>query len=132
MEGLRRGRSDAKETEPVKPVLESYVEAVLPYVPPQVAAMVQLQMCSGARPGEVIIMRPCDITLTKSGVWVYRPESHKTEHHGRERRIYLGPRAREILRRWLDRDPEAYCFSPAEAAIAQRAKCKKKRKTLFG
>jgi integrase len=47
-------------------------------------------------------------------VWCYRPEGHKTEHHGIERRVYIGPRAQEVLRPYLDRDPEAYCFCPRE------------------
>ena len=28
----------------------------------------------------------------------------------------LGPRAQEVLRPWLDRDPESYCFVPAETS----------------
>ena len=28
----------------------------------------------------------------------------------------LGPRARQILAPWLDRDPESYCFVPAETS----------------
>lgn len=38
--GLKRGRSAARETEPVKPVTRAYVEAVLPNVAFQVAAMI--------------------------------------------------------------------------------------------
>ena len=30
--------------------------------------------------------------------------------------IVLGPRAQEVLRSWLDRDPERACFVPAEAS----------------
>ena len=30
--------------------------------------------------------------------------------------IVLGPRAQEVLRSWLDRDPETYCFVPAETS----------------
>ena len=50
-------------------------------------------------------------------VWCYQPATHKTEHHGRERRIFIGPRAQAVLRPWLDRDPESYCFSPKEAVL---------------
>jgi hypothetical protein len=42
VEGLRRGRSAARETEPVKPVADAVVEATLPFLRPQVAALVQL------------------------------------------------------------------------------------------
>ena len=54
--------------------------------------MVRFQRLTGARPGEVCQLRPVDVD--RSGdVWEYRPESHKTEHHGRERIIYIGPQA---------------------------------------
>src|SRR5262249_51864667 len=49
---LRRGRSDAREGKKVLPVEESHVEAVLPYVSRQVAAMIRLQQLTGMRPGE--------------------------------------------------------------------------------
>ncbi|MBI3836604.1 MAG: hypothetical protein HY288_01550 [Planctomycetia bacterium] len=58
--GLRYGRSGARETEAVKRVHETFVEAVLPHVSPQVAAMLQLQRVTGMRSGEVCkAYRPC-------------------------------------------------------------------------
>jgi len=72
--GLRFGRTPARETEPIRPVPEAAVDAVLPHVAPQVAAMIQLQRCTGMRPNEVVAMRPCDID--RSGdVWNYEPAS---------------------------------------------------------
>lgn len=59
--GLRRGRCEARETEPIKPVPQEHVDAIQPCVSPQVWAMVQLQLLTAARPGEVISIRPCDI-----------------------------------------------------------------------
>ena len=91
--GLRKGRGDAPEPEPVKPVPMEMVEAVQPFVFRQVWAMIQLQLLTGARAGELTRMRPCDID--RSGdVWVYQPSQHKTAHHGLQRRIYLGPKLR--------------------------------------
>jgi hypothetical protein len=49
--GLRIGRTKARESEPVKPVAESTVQAVLPYLSRQVGAMVRLQMLTDMRPG---------------------------------------------------------------------------------
>ena len=43
-------------------------------------------------------------------VWFFRPEGHKSEHHGKERRVYIGPRAQAILRPYLECDPEGFCF----------------------
>jgi integrase len=126
--GLKKGRTEAKELEPVKPVPEAYVEAVRPFVSRQVWAMTQLQRLTGMRPGEVCQMRTTDID--RSGkVWIYTPESHKTEHHGRKREIPLGPRAQEILGPWLRTDLTAYLFSPGEAKEEHLEERRRKRAT---
>jgi integrase len=112
--GLRRGRCGVRESEPVKPVPHAFVDAIEPYVSRQVWAMVELQRLTGMRPGEVCAMRSADID-TSGRVWTYTPERHKTEHHGRERRIYLGPMAQEVLKPWLRTELSAYLFSPRDA-----------------
>jgi integrase len=111
---LKRGRCNVREAAPVKPVAEEHVEAILPHVSQQVAAMIRLQLLTGMRPGEVVIMRGCDLDTTNN-IWRYTPESHKTEHHNRERLIYLGPKAQQVLRPWLKPNPQAYLFSPLDA-----------------
>lgn len=103
--GLLRGRTEARETAPVLPIDDSIVEATLPHLPAVVADMVRLQRFTGMRPAEVCIVRPCD--LDRSGdVWLYRPASHKMEHHGRERVVPVGPKAQAVLLRYLARDAE--------------------------
>ena len=89
--GLCRGRSSARETERVKPVENEVVEVTLRHLPPIVADMVNLPRLSGRRPAEVCILRPCDLD-TSAAVWSYRPESHKTERHGRDQVIFVGPK----------------------------------------
>ena len=126
--GLRRGRADVRESEPVKPVPDAFVDAIRPHVPPQLWAMVELMRLSGMRPQEVCLMRTIDID--RSGrVWIFTPETHKTEHHGRERRIYLGPTAQEILRPWLRMELTAYLFSPREAMQHRLAERRRNRKS---
>jgi integrase len=133
--GLQHGRSQARETEPVKPVPEAFVEATLPHVRPPVAAMIRLQLLTGMRPGEVVIMRAIDLDMTGK-VSLYRPGSdqgahgvHKTAHHGQDRVIPIGPRGQEILRQWLKPDLYAYLFSPRETMDALRLKQRQERKT---
>lgn len=128
VQGLRKGRSEAKESDPVLPVDDEVVNKTLPYLSSPVAAMVKLQRLTGARPGEISILRPCDITK-QTGVWVFIPESHKTEHHGRERRIYIGPKAQRVLKPYLHRDPESYCFSSTEAEAERNAERRANRKS---
>lgn len=112
--GLRFGRSPARETDPVGPVQDPWVDAVIPFVAPQVAAMIDLQRLTGMRPGEVIVMRPCDITMT-GDIWVYEPHDHKNRWRGHRRRVPLGPKAQLLLRPFLVRRTDAFLFSPAEA-----------------
>jgi integrase len=107
-------------------VPEAWVDAVLPFVSMQVRAMIELQLFSGARPGEVCAMRTCDLD-TSGRVWIYRPGFHKTEHLGRRREIYLGPRAQEVLNPWLRLDTQAYLFQPIEAEDHRRGE---RRKTI--
>ena len=112
--GLRKGRTEAREPKPVRPVADEVVDATLPHVPLVVADMVRFERLTGCRPAEVCIVRPCDVDTT-GDVWVYRPESHKTEHTGRERVIAIGPKAQDVLRPYLLRAAECYCFVPAES-----------------
>lgn len=119
VEPLEKGRTRAKERPPIRPVPLEVVRATLPECSPQVRAMVMLQLLAAMRPGEVIGMRPRDVDRSDPTAWIYRPASHKTEHHDKERAIVLGPRAQGWLADWLMRDPGAWCFSPAEVLDAR-------------
>jgi integrase len=124
--GLRKGRSDVPDHPKVKPVPRDAVDAVLGFLSPQCAAMVELQWCTGMRPGEVCIMRACDIDENHD----YRPHSHKREHHDLERVVYLPPQARAILEPWLkSRAPTDYLFSAREAMDAARPPSTIRRRT---
>jgi integrase len=126
--GLRRGKTDARETAPILPVDDATVEATLPHLTPVVADMVRLQRITGMRPAEVCILRPRDLDRT-GDVWLYRPQTHKTQHHGRERVIPVGPKAQSVLLRYLARDAEAYCFRPCDSEAKRRAAQHEARKT---
>ena len=129
--GLHKGRTTAHERTPVLPVADSVVESTLEYLPPIVADMVRLQRLTGCRPEEVCLIRPCDID-TSEAVWKYRPQSHKTEHKGRERVICIGPRGQEILRPYLLREKSSYCFCPAEGERKRREAAHEARVTPLG
>lgn len=128
VESLPKGRSEARETEPIAAVDDATVDVTVPYLPTVVADMVCFQRLTGARPGEVCILRPCDVD--RSGeVWLYRPASHKTEHHDKQRVICIGPRAQEVLRPYLLRESSAYCFSPAESERKRNVARREARQT---
>lgn len=128
VEGLRKGRTVAREPEPVVPVTDAVVEATIPYLQPIVADMIRFQRFTGCRPAEVCIVRPCDLDMSGE-IWIYRPDSHKTEHHGRDRVICIGPKAQDVLRPYLLRPSESYCFSPIDSERRRRAEMHERRRT---
>lgn len=118
--GERKGKSKARESAPVLPVAPAIVDQTLPHLPPVVADMVRLHRKTGMRPTELCTIRPGNVD--RSGdVWWYEPLKHKTQHLGRSRRIPIGPQGQAILAPYLDRDPSAYCFVPAESEAKRRA-----------
>lgn len=128
VEGLDRGRTAAREAIPVRPVDEQAARAIYRFVSPQVRAMIELQLLTGMRPGEVVIMRVGDIDRSRPS-WIYRPSSHKTEHHGCNRQVVLGPRAQAVVEPFLRSDPGAYLFSPKEALARRHAVLREQRST---
>jgi integrase len=126
--GLRRGRSEARETDPVRPAPQADIDAALKHLSPPLQAMVKLQLLTGARGGELRRMRSCDVD-TSGKVWVYRPPEHKTAHHGHTREIRLGPKAIEILAPFLKPDVQEPVFSPIDAEAWRREQLALKRKT---
>ena len=113
---LKKGRCPGvPEGKKVKPVPIEDVEAIQLYVSRQVWAMVQLQLLTGARPGEIVILRLVDIDRSEN-VWIFRPENHKNEHRDIEREIYIGKQAQTIIARFLfGKSPDDYIFPPADA-----------------
>jgi integrase len=126
--GLKAGRCGVRESEPVKPVPEENVLAILPFLSRQVAAMIQLQLLTGMRPGEVVCIRGIDIDTTGK-LWLYRPGRHKTQYLGHERIIFFGPRAQQILKPFLKSDVSTFLFSPSDAEAERRENCHRMRKT---
>ena len=111
---LRAGRTDAIEPDPVIPAPIEHVNKVKARVRRQVAALIDLQLLTGARPGELVGLRPIDLDTTGE-IWLHTPAHHKTAHLQKRRTIYFGPKAQEILRQFLQRPVTACMFSPAEA-----------------
>lgn len=132
VDGLRRGRCEAPEAEPVQPVDFESVEATLPHLGRHVRAMVELQRVTGMRPGEVCRMRLLDIDRT-SDPWVYRPKKHKTAHLGKTRAVMIGPKGRAVIEAFVAGgsvvDPSGPLFSPRRAREERWAEMRAKRKT---
>lgn len=123
VESLKRGRTKAREGKRVEPVPAERIKKVRPFLSRQVNALIDLQLLTGARPGELLSLRPIDLHMDDdAGVWTYSPKEHKNQFRGQERVIYLGPRAQQVIRPFLaDRPIDAFLFSPAEAEAERRA-----------
>ncbi|HXD87481.1 MAG TPA: tyrosine-type recombinase/integrase [Urbifossiella sp.] len=132
LDGLKAGRSDARETDPVKPVDPALVDATLPHLGRHLRAMVELQRHTGMRPGEVVMVHLADIDRT-GAVWSFRPRHHKMAHTGRERVILIGPKGQAIINEFIAEgrvvDPTAPLFSPRRAREERFDAMRANRKT---
>ena len=96
---LKRGRVDAPEAAPIKPLEMSVVEATVKQLTPVVRDMVELQLLLGCRPGEIVKLTPA--MVDRSGdVWKITLAENNTAYRGLERTIYVGPKAQAILTRY--------------------------------
>jgi integrase len=95
---LKRGRGACRERPPRGPAPADAVAAVLAdrRLPAAVAGLIRLQLATGMRPGEACGMRAGDVDRSAEP-WAYRPPGHKGTWLGREKVIYLGPRARAVV-----------------------------------
>jgi integrase len=121
VEPLQAGRTvePLRDPKEIPPIDDASMEATLKFLSPTVATMVLVQRRSGARPSEVCSMTLDQIDRSGAG-WMYRPRKHKTAYKGKTRMIPLGPRCQELLAPFLNRQPAAPIFSPAEAERARR------------
>ncbi len=128
IEPLQRGRSKARETDPILPVPDEVVEKTISHLPSVVADKVKLQRLVGCRPGEVCTFTPSLVDRTKD-VWEITLKDHKTAWRGKERVIYVGPKAQSILAPYLLRATDEPCFQPQESERKRREKLHEERVT---
>ncbi len=127
---LSPGRDGVPEGEAREPADPAAVEKVLPLLSRPLAAMVRLLRLTGARPSEILRLKPCEIDRTGE-VWAITPTRHKGSWRGKARVIYVGPDAQAVLTPWLLKTPgpDAYVFSPARAVVEKNAERSANRKT---
>ena len=114
VEPLRVGREGVRDTRPVSTVHRDDIEAVRERVSKPVLGLIDLQLLTAARPGELTPLRPCDLQMD-GRVWVATLEGHKTAHRGRSRELWFGPKAKKVIKRFLPRESTKPLFSPSEA-----------------
>jgi integrase len=77
VDSLKKGRTEARETDPVQHVPQSQLQAIWSHVSRQVGALIQLMLLSGARAGELVRLRPIDIDMS-GDIWTVRLGQHNT------------------------------------------------------
>ncbi|MBO0697812.1 MAG: tyrosine-type recombinase/integrase [Zavarzinella sp.] len=130
VQGLRAGRTTARETEERKPVPEEVVAATIPHLPRHVRGLVRFQLLTGCRPEEACQVRMADVDTSRE-VWVYTPERHKNAWRGHGRFIGIGAETQTLLADYTAGvGPDEYVFSPwrqrEEIFAAKRAARKSK------
>jgi integrase len=130
VQGLRAGRTTARETKERKPVPEEVVAGTAPHLPRHVRGLVGFQLLTGCRPEEACLLRMADVD-TSGEVWVYTPARHKNAWRGHGRFIGIGAETQKLLAEYtVGLSPDEYIFSPRrqreEIFAAKRAARKSK------
>jgi integrase len=112
IKAIKKGEGNFKDYSEVCPVEWVVVEKIFPYLSEMVCDMLLIMRYTGARPGEVRLMRPCDIDMTDPQGWVFQVSKHKTRRHGITRNIVIGVNAQPIVSKYLIRSRDSYCFPP--------------------
>jgi integrase len=131
VKSLPAGALGTFDNEERQPVSDDVVLRTLPFLPPTLRAMVQLQRILGMRPNEIFKMRVGDIDTTRgNGLWYYVPGSYKTARYVGKIQFPLGKPEQELIAPYLEgKTPEAAIFSPRTAMAERNAEKRAKRKT---
>jgi len=121
LEPLKRGEG-GREPRQVRPVERAKIRKVRQHLSRQVRALIDLQLLTGARAGELVELKPTD--FDRSGaVWTVTLDDHKTAHHDKARTLYFGPKAQRIVGLFMrpGRPMDKPLFSPREANAERKA-----------
>lgn len=130
VQGLRKGRTDAPESEPRQIISRELIFKTLDHLPRTLKAMVLLQYWTGARPGEIFDLTPKDIDRSRD-VWVATVMAHKGSWREGSKPRYLaipeGAQAslRELI---LETAPGEPLFRPLRAMQERWDQCPTHRK----
>jgi integrase len=131
VKSLRKGEEGTFDNEERQPVADDVIRRTLPFMPPTLRAMVQLQRLLGMRPNEIFKMRVGDLDKTRgNGLWYYVPGSYKTARFVGKIQFPLGKPEQELIAPYLaNKTPESAVFSPRTAMAERNAERRANRKT---
>lgn len=120
---VKRGEKGFFDHPKVGPIEWEVVLKIFPYLSQTIRDMLTIMRYTGARPGEIRIMRPCDIDRSDLNSWLYRPTHHKTSRFGHDRTIAIGGQAQLVLTKYLLRSKTDYCFPPCDNSRGDMHDC---------
>jgi integrase len=131
VKSLAKGHEGTFDHDEREAVSDDVVIRTLPFMPPTLRTMVQLQRILGMRPSEIFRMRVGDIDTTRgNGLWYYVPGSYKTSRFVGKIVFPLGKPEQELIAPYLEgKTPEAAVFSPRTAIAERNAEKRANRKT---
>ncbi len=130
---LPEGHPGTFENKEREPVPDDVIRRTLPFMPPTLRAMVQLQRILGMRPNEIFKMRVGDIDRSrKNGLWYYVPGSYKTSRFVGKIVFPLGQPEQELIAPYLEgKTSEQAVFSPRTAMQERNAEKRANEKRKY-
>lgn len=107
---LLAGRTEAVDNAPRRPVPQVTIDKVRAIVPERTRDLIDLQLLTGARPGELLGLTGGMIDRTNE-IWIAKLDDHKMAHKGKERILVFGPKAQLILRKYVALDGSRRLFT---------------------
>jgi integrase len=113
-------------------VPDDVVRRTLPFLPPMLAAMIQVQRMTGCRPSEIFNMKAGEIDKKSDPeLWLYRLPRHKTEKKTKRKKVIpLGKPEQELIAPYLEgKTGKAAVFQPRTAMQERSAEKRANRKS---
>jgi len=123
------GTFDNPEREDVP---DEAIRKTLPFLPPVLAAMIQVQRMTGCRPSEIFNMQVGQIDRKSDpDLWLYRPVTHKTEKKTKRKKVVpLGKPEQGLITPYLEgKTGKDAVFSPRQAVQERNAVRRANRKS---
>lgn len=115
---LLAGRTEAHDNAPRHAVDQDQIDTVRPLVRPLVRDLIDVQLLTGARSGELLMLTTGMIDRT-GAVWRADLVDHKCVHHGQRRVLFFGPQTQLILTKYLSADPDIPLFDIIRTAYCR-------------
>ncbi len=120
VENLVQGRCAAPPPKKVTPVPEADIRRTRKHLNRSLQALIDLQLASGCRAGELVGLRRRDIIMVSNDLWEAHPMQHKTAYRGRKRVLMFGPESIKVLRPFVMRCKQDECLFPTSESMTAR------------